>query len=251
MKRENRNGFPLTIRGNDKVQLPAHIGIIMDGNGRWAQQRKLPRILGHQAGIKAVRRTILAAQKAGVRCVTLYSFSTENWKRPKAEVQFLFELIEKALREEIEALRGSSIRIRFIGRREELPAVLQRTMRETETATRKNTGLTLVFAINHGGRQEILDAVNKLLSARAGKSAITERVFRTFLQTADLPDPDVIIRTSGEQRLSNFLIWEACYAEFFFLDVLWPDFSQADFDGVLRQYARRKRRFGGIKPSAR
>jgi undecaprenyl diphosphate synthase len=226
--------------------VPVHIGIIMDGNGRWAQKKGLPRILGHQAGLKAVRRAVKAADKSGVKYLTLYSFSTENWKRPKAEVNFLFSLMEERLRKEGAQLHRKNVRVKFIGNRQELPENLQSITSEVEDLTRKNTGLTLTFAINYGGRQEILEAIKAILKTRPPAGKITEDYFRKSLQTRDLPDPDLIIRTAGEKRLSNFLTWEASYAEFYFTDTLWPDFKGQDLRKAILEYQHRKRKFGGL-----
>lgn len=226
--------------------VPVHIGIIMDGNGRWAQKRRLPRILGHQAGLKAVRRAIKAAVKSRVKYLTLYSFSTENWRRPRAEVNFLFSLMEERLRKEGEEMHRRGIRVKFIGSREELPENLRSIMSEVEDLTRKNTRLTVTFAINYGGRQEILKAIREILKKQPPAGKITEEYFRKRLQTRDLPDPDLIIRTAGEKRLSNFLTWEAAYAEFYFTDTLWPDFTGQDLKKAIQDYQHRKRKFGGL-----
>lgn len=227
--------------------VPVHIGIIMDGNGRWATKRGLPRIAGHKEGVKALRKTIKAAQKYGVKYITLYSFSTENWKRPEKEVKFLFNLIEANLRIEGETLHENNVKVGFIGKRKNLPESFRQTMKNIETLTKKNSGVNLIFAINYGGKQEIIEAVKKIIGKKYKKKEITENLLSKFLHTAGIPDPDIIIRTAGEKRLSNFLIWQASYAEFYFTKTLWPDFSEEDFLKALLDYRKRKRKFGDIR----
>ncbi|MCD6408476.1 isoprenyl transferase [bacterium] len=225
--------------------IPVHVGIIMDGNGRWATKRNLPRIAGHKEGLKAVRRVVKAADKYGVKYLTLYSFSTENWKRPKEEVEFLFKLMEDRLRKEGENLHKNNVKVRFTGRREELPKELKKIMEEVEKLTSKNTGLNLVFAINYGGRQEIIDAVKKIIKKGYTFQDVNEQLINKFLYL-QIPEPDLIIRTAGEKRLSNFLLWQSAYSEFYFTDVLWPDFNEECFYKALLSYQRRKRKFGGL-----
>ncbi|HDN97930.1 MAG: isoprenyl transferase [Candidatus Omnitrophota bacterium] len=224
--------------------LPTHIGIIMDGNGRWAQKRNLPRYYGHKRGIESVRRVVKAAKKYGIKYLTLYSFSTENWKRPKEEVEFLFKLMEERLKKEGEKLNKQNVRVRFIGNREQLPKKLQKIMEDVEELTKNNDGLNLTFAINYGGREEILQAIKKL--KKEDLKDLNEENFKKYLYTKDLPDPDIIVRTAGEKRLSNFLLWQSSYSEFYFTKTLWPDFSEEDFLKVLADYQRRKRKFGGL-----
>lgn len=224
--------------------IPIHAGIIMDGNGRWAIKRGLPRIFGHREGIKAVRRTVKAAKKFNIKYLTLYSFSTENWKRPAEEVNFLFKLMESRLKKEGEGLNKNNVKVEFIGKREGLSESLIEIMDYVRNLTKNNTGLTLIFAINYGGRQEILDAIGKI--KRKKLKEIDEELFKKFLYLPDIPDADLIIRTAGEKRLSNFLLWQSAYAEFYFTDVLWPDFGEEDFLKALKSYQRRKRKFGGI-----
>jgi len=226
-------------------QIPVHVAIIMDGNGRWAQQRGLPRFYGHKEGISAVRRVVKASKQENIKYLTLYSFSTENWKRPKEEVEFLFSLMESQLREEMNSLHQENIRVRFAGRIQLLPEKLQTIISDTEKLTDANTGLNLTFAVNYGGRQEILDAIKRMLEENRN-CLINEDTIRKFFYVPELPDVDLLIRTAGEQRLSNFLIWQSVYAEFYFTPVLWPDFSEHDFKQALEEFARRKRRFGGI-----
>jgi len=226
-------------------QIPIHVAIIMDGNGRWAQQRGLPRFYGHKEGISAVRRVVKASKQENIKYLTLYSFSTENWKRPKEEVEFLFSLMESQLKEEMNSLHQENIRVRFAGRIQLLPEKLQTIISDTEKLTDANTGLNLTFAVNYGGRQEILDAIKRMLEGNRN-CLINEDTIRKFFYVPELPDVDLLIRTAGEQRLSNFLIWQSVYAEFYFTPVLWPDFSEHDFKQALEEFARRKRRFGGI-----
>ena len=224
--------------------IPVHIGIIMDGNGRWAEKRNLPRIAGHKEGIEAVRRTVKAASKYNVKYLTLYSFSTENWKRPKDEVEFLFSLMEQNLRKEGENLNKNNVKVRFSGRRWELPENLQEIMDYVEKLTEKNTGLNLIFAINYGGRSEIVDSVKNIVKNRYKIEEIDEDLINKYLYLPDVPDPDLIIRTSGEKRISNFLLWQSAYSEFYFTPVLWPDFDENEFLKALYDYQRRKRKFG-------
>lgn len=226
--------------------IPKHIGIIMDGNGRWAERRNLPRIMGHKEGIKAVRRTVKGAVKYGIEYLTLYSFSTENWKRPKEEVEFLFSLMEKNLKKEGENLNKNNVKVRFMGRKEELPKNLIEIMDYVENLTKKNTGLNLIFAINYGGKSEIVDCIKRIIENGYKIEDINEDLINKFLYLPDVPEPDLIIRTSGEKRLSNFLIWQSAYSEFYFTPVLWPDFDEKEFLKALIDYQKRKRKFGGI-----
>jgi len=232
------------MRGKLNI-LPAHIAIIMDGNGRWAKKRGLPRIMGHKEGIKAVKRVVKAARKYGIKYLTLYSFSTENWRRPEEEVNFLFHLMEERLQVEGKNLHKNNVKVLFIGRRDNLPSVLQKIMNDIEQLTKNNTGLNLIFAINYGSRQEIVDGVGKIIAE--GTKKITEEDITNHLWTGNIPDPDLIIRTSGEKRLSNFLLWQAAYSELYFTPVLWPDFKEADLLKALFDFQRRKRRFGGVQ----
>jgi undecaprenyl diphosphate synthase len=226
--------------------IPVHIGIIMDGNGRWAEKRNLPRIAGHKEGIEAVRRTVKAASKYNVKYLTLYSFSTENWKRPKDEVEFLFTLMEQNLRKEGENLNKNNVKVRFSGRKWELPKNLCEIMDYVEKLTERNTGLNLIFAINYGGRSEIVDSVKKIVENRHKIEEISEDLINKYLYLPDVPEPDLIIRTSGEKRISNFLLWQSAYSEFYFTPVLWPDFDENEFLKALYDYQKRKRKFGGI-----
>ena len=230
------------------VSLPAHVAVIMDGNGRWAASRHLPRIAGHREGARAVRRTIDAAIQAGVGWLTLYAFSSENWRRPVTEVLDLTGLLRHYLRTEIAELKANGVRMRFIGDRERFDPDIQRDLAQAERDTTHNARLNLTIALSYGARGEIVAAARAAAEAiAAGKLApedLDETRFASFLSTAGMPDPDLIIRTSGEQRLSNFLLWQSAYAELIFLDVLWPDFSREHFDAALTDFARRERRFG-------
>lgn len=229
--------------------VPAHVAIIMDGNGRWAKSRGLPRSLGHKAGAESVRRTVRAAGELGIKFLTLYSFSSENWKRSPLEVEDLMGLLRHYLRNEIAELHRNKVRLRVIGERSRLNRDIQTLIADGEAATANNPGLTLVLALSYGARNEILDAV-RTLAAQAAAGAldparIDEDRFSAALSTHFMPDPDLIIRTSGEQRLSNFLLWQAAYAEFVFVDQHWPDFGRAELEGALAVFQARERRYGG------
>lgn len=239
---------PRTLKPS--VDLPRHVGIIMDGNGRWAAARSLPRFEGHRRGVEAVRRAVRAAGDLGIQYLSLYAFSSENWSRPPQEVDDLMGLLKHFIRIDLADLHKQNVRVRIIGSRDNLADDLNALLNEAEEITRANTGLTLVIAFNYGSRQEITEAVRKLaMRAATGEidpSAIDPAMISAQLYTADIPDPDLIIRTSGEQRLSNFLMWQAAYAELVFLPLHWPEFDAAAFDEALRQYANRERRFGGL-----
>lgn len=229
--------------------IPKHVAVIMDGNGRWAARRGLPRIEGHRAGIKAARETMRAAADLGVKALTLYTFSTENWKRPKAEVSALFGLLEHYLTSEGDKLLENNIKFRIIGRLHELPDSLRSKLQAEIEKTKDNTGLILNLALNYGGRPEIIDAVRDIAKdVREGKTAaedIDERLFSDHLYTRGLPDPDLLIRTSGEFRISNFLLWQIAYSEICVVEKLWPDFDKEDFKKCVLDYQARERRFGG------
>ena len=227
---------------------PRHVAIIMDGNGRWAASRHLPRIAGHREGARAVRRTIEAAIRHGVEWLTIYAFSSENWRRPAGEVLDLTGLLRQYLRTEIAELAKNGVRLRFIGDRTRFDTDIQNDLAQAEESTANNTRLNLTVALSYGSRSEILGAARAMAEAmregRLDPEAVTEACFGRFLATDGIPDPDLIIRTSGEQRLSNFLLWQAAYAELAFLDVLWPDFGDTHFAAAMAEYARRERRFG-------
>jgi len=227
---------------------PTHVGIIMDGNGRWAQERGLPRSEGHRAGVENVRRAVRSFARYGVEYLTIFAFSTENWDRPDDEVGILIQLLAEALRDETEPLHQEGVRIRHIGRLDRLPASLREAIRESVELTKDNPGITLSVAYDYGGRAEIIDAVRSILADNLPPSDVTEEVFQRHLHTAGLPDPDLIIRTAGEVRLSNFLLWQAAYSEFYATDVRWPDFDESEVAKALLAYGRRKRRYGGVGP---
>jgi undecaprenyl diphosphate synthase len=228
-----------------------HIAIIMDGNGRWAADRGLPRSAGHMQGIAALRRTVKAASDLGVEVMTIYSFSTENWKRPKTEVVFLLDLFRRFMRQDVAELHASGIKIRMIGIREGLEKPLLKMIDDAEKLTASNTGMTLVVAFNYGGRQEIVQAARSLAEdIKTGKlspDAITENSFTARLNTTEWPDPDLLIRTGGEERISNFLLWQCAYTEFVFMSEYWPDFDGELLKRAISTYHNRERRFGGLK----
>lgn len=240
---------PIPTTG-DGAGMPRHVAIIMDGNGRWAKARGLPRGEGHRRGVEAIRRTVRAAGEAGIGYLTIFSFSSENWRRPAAEVADLMMLLRRFVREDLRKLHESNVRVRIIGERDNLRPDILALLVEAETLTAGNTGLTLVVAFNYGARAEIAAAARRLAQAvRDGTldpADITEDRIGAQLDTADIPDPDLVIRTSGEQRLSNFLLWQAAYAELVFMPILWPDFDAAALDEALAIYGQRERRFGGL-----
>ena len=240
---------PISTQTLQQDTIPSHVGIIMDGNGRWAKAHGLPVFEGHRRGVEAVRATVRAASKIGVKVLTLYSFSAENWSRPPREVSDLMMLLKWFIKSDVETLHEAGVKIRIIGARAGLPDDILALLTFAETRTAANTKMTLVVAFNYGARQEILSAVQKIAGAVAAGTLAPERIelatIDAALDTCGLPDPDVIIRTSGEQRLSNFLLWQAAYAELVFLPVLWPDFDEAQFVEAISLYQQRKRRFGG------
>jgi undecaprenyl diphosphate synthase len=233
----------------ETARVPRHVAIIMDGNGRWAKKRHLPRAVGHKQGAEAVRRAVEAARELGIEYLTLYAFSSENWKRPVDEVDDLMGLLRLYLRNEVAELDRNGVRIRFIGSRARLSKDVLDLVDHAETKTAANAALTLVIALNYGAQAEIVEACRAIaVQVSEGLLAaadICEATIAQHLLTRDMPDPDLIIRTSGEQRLSNFLLWQAAYAEFIFLDCLWPDFDKAEFEAALSQFQSRDRRFGG------
>lgn len=235
----------------DPERIPKHVAIIMDGNGRWAQKRGLPRTFGHRAGAEALRAIVQTAAEIGIGALTAYAFSTENWKRPVEEVNMLMTLFSDYLDSEVEELHANQVRLRFIGNLEQLAPVLQRKMQEAQIYTASNSGLTLNLAVNYGGRAELVQAVQKLTQEilQTGKDplSITDRDISRFLFTADLPDPDLLIRPSGDLRISNFLLWQIAYAELYFTQTNWPDFTPQHLIEAVMEYQRRERRFGGLK----
>jgi undecaprenyl diphosphate synthase len=232
----------------DLQKLPGHIAIIMDGNGRWAQQHAMGRIAGHKKGAEAVRLTVRACREIGIKVLTLYAFSTENWLRPSGEVKALMRLLEEYLRSEIQEMLGNGIRLTTIGDTEALKKPMKTLLKETIAKTAHNHDMILNLALNYGGRDEIVGAVQDLLNdIRRGTLAdqdVTKDLFSRYLDTAGLPDPDLLIRTSGEYRISNFLLWQSAYTEFYFTDVLWPDFNRDELFLAITEYQRRERRFG-------
>jgi len=233
----------------DLTRLPRHVAVIMDGNGRWAQKRHLPRIAGHRSGTQSARTTIETCARLKIEALTLYAFSVENWRRPKTEIDFLMALLREYLRKEMPLLQKNEIRMRFLGRLDELPAAVQKDAREAMEKTAGNKGMELCVALNYGGRAEIVDAMNAILSERNGHGTphkVTEEQLSRHLYTQGLPDPDLLIRTSGEMRVSNFLLWQIAYAEIFVTETLWPDFNRARLLEALLEYQKRERRYGGI-----
>jgi undecaprenyl diphosphate synthase len=253
-------GFEALMFGRDAIDeatvtaLPAHVAIIMDGNGRWASKRLLPRFEGHRRGVEALRRTVRAASEIGIRYLTLYSFSSENWSRPRLEVDYLMGLVKRFVRNDLAELHASNVRVRIIGDRQGLDGELAGLLADAESLTAANSGLTLVVAFNYGARQEIASAARRLAEMVAAGTLkpeeITPDLLAGSLHTADIPDPDLVIRTSGEKRLSNFLLWQAAYAEFVFMPLLWPDFDRVALETALAEYGARNRRFGRVSESA-
>ena len=232
------------------ANVPTHVAVIMDGNGRWAKQRHLPRVEGHRNGVESVRAIVRAAGEVGVKFLTLYAFSVENWNRPQAEVDTLMKYLARFLKGEIGELNRNNVRLEVIGQIYRLPEFVQEQLKKTQAALAKNNGLTLILALSYGGRTEIVEAVRDIAAkAKAGKlepAEINERVLAEHLYTRHFPDPDLLIRTSGEMRVSNFLLWQISYAELVITPTFWPDFKKAQFFAALEEYAKRHRRFGGI-----
>ncbi|MFL5258916.1 MAG: isoprenyl transferase [Hyphomicrobiales bacterium] len=230
--------------------MPRHVAIIMDGNGRWARARGLPRTAGHRQGVDALRRTVRAARELGIEYLTIFSFSSENWSRPPTEVSFLFDLMRRFVRQDVAELHSAGVKILIIGDRAGLEPDIVALIEQTEALTRDNRGLKLVVAFNYGSRQEIAAAARAIArEAAAGKldpEAISPEMFNGFLLSRGIPDPDLLIRTSGEQRLSNYLLWQCAYTEFVFVDEHWPDFSRDTFERAISEYLTRERRFGGL-----
>ena len=235
---------------SDIIKVPAHVAIIMDGNGRWAQARKLTRAQGHVEGVKRVEEIVQAARKAGVRVLTVYAFSTENWSRPQYEVGMLMRTLVSALSQKARELHANGVRIRFIGRRQSVPEQVLSAVRSAESLTEANTAMTLNVAFNYGSRAEITDAARAIAAdvqaGRADPADVSEEMLAARLYTAGQPDPDLLIRTSGEQRISNFLLWQLSYAELYFTDRFWPEFTAEEFYKALADFAGRQRRYGGV-----
>jgi len=226
------------------ADVPRHVAIIMDGNGRWAKRRRLPRIAGHRSGVEAVRAMVSACAERGIRFLTLFAFSSENWRRPAEEVSLLMQLFQAALTSEIEKLHRNGVRLRVVGDTARFGAKLCALIEKAERKTADNPGLTLTIAANYGGRWDILQAMNRLLKAHDDKKEILESDFAPYLAMSYAPEPDLFIRTGGEQRISNFLLWQLAYSEFYFTDTLWPDFDAAALDAAIVSYRARERRFG-------
>jgi len=237
-------GTPLTMEKT--VLLPNHVAIIMDGNGRWAEQHGLPRLEGHRAGVENIRPIIEYFNEQQIKYATLYAFSTENWERPEEEVAGLLDLLEKAIDREVPELHKRGVRISHLGRFEELPPNTQLAINKALKLTKNNTRMTFSFAFNYGGRIEILDAVRHIIADSVPPETIDENLFNRYLYTADLPDVDLLIRTGGELRTSNFMMWQTAYSEYYFTDTLWPDFTKKEAKKALIAYSRRQRRFGGL-----
>ncbi len=229
------------------ARLPNHIAFIMDGNGRWAEKRGLPRLEGHRAGIESARSVIERLGEYKIRSVTLYSFSTENWQRPEEEVTGLFRILKESIEKESLELHQKGVKIRHIGRSQGLPQDLKLAIGKAVELTRNNTEMTLGFAFNYGSRQEIVDAVQSIVDRQIPARDIDENLLGSFLYTAGMPDVDLVIRTGGEMRVSNFLLWQSAYSEYYFTDVLWPDFDTGELDRALLEYSKRQRRFGGLQ----
>ena len=238
------------LRQIDPTRLPRHIAVIMDGNGRWAKRRHLPRIAGHRAGVEAVRVTVETCARLGIEVLTLYAFSVENWKRPPFEIEALMTFLKEYLRKELESIHRNNIRFETIGRVNELEESVQFELRSASRKTANNTGMVLNVALNYGGRVEILDTFRKLLdkclAERRLPETITESDIQRLLYTSNLPDPDLLIRTSGELRISNFLLWQIAYSEIYVTDVLWPDFRRPDLFSAIIDFQKRDRRYGGL-----
>jgi undecaprenyl diphosphate synthase len=236
------------LQNINRSALPSHIAVIMDGNGRWARKRSLPRVAGHRSGINAVREVVEGSAELGISFLTLYAFSLENWKRPATEVRTLMLLLREYLNREIDNLDRNNIRFRTIGRTDQLEPSVRQELDKAIVRTQSNTGMVFMVALNYGGRAEIVDAVNRLL--KAGRDSVDEAEFSRHLYTAGTPDPDLLIRTSGEMRVSNFLLWQIAYTEIYVTDTLWPDFSRMNLYEAIVAFQKRERRYGGLAEAA-
>lgn len=245
-KRQSESDIKLQAVLKESGQIPQHIAIIMDGNGRWAQKRGLPRAAGHKIGIESVRDIVETCSQLGVKFLTLYTFSTENWKRPKEEVSTLMKLFLGSLRKEIGELNANNIKVTAIGNISKLPVALQVELNDAIEMTKDNNDLVLNLALSYSGRWEIIDAVRKIISSKLKAEDVDEQTFSRFLNTSFMPDPDLLIRTSGEMRVSNFLLWQIAYAEIFISDVLWPDFRRKNLYEAIKNFQKRERRFGKV-----
>ena len=237
--------------GIDRGKLPGHIAVIMDGNGRWAKDRGKPRIFGHRAGLESVREVVRTCSDVGIGYLTLYTFSVENWKRPKEEVDALMQMLVELLRDEVKEMNERNVKILVIGRIQDLPSYVQKELQNAIQTTCKNTGLKLVVALSYGGRSEMVDAAKQIteevLKGTFKTDQLTEETFRDYLYDPTIPDPDLLIRTSGEVRISNFLLWQLAYAEIWITDVYWPDFRKDELFQAILDYQKRERRFGGVE----
>ena len=236
----------IVSRMKELARLPVHVAIVPDGNGRWAEQRGLPRLKGHQAGVKNMRAIVEYLNDYQVKCVTLYGFSTENWGRPEDEISGLFRILKDRIDRDVPKLHKKNVKVRHLGRIGELPEWLQKSIKSAAELTGHNTGLTLSLAFNYGGHVEIVDATRRIVADGVPPEKIDEKLFSSYLYTAGLPDVDLLIRTADEVRLSNFLIWQTAYSEYYFTKVLWPDFGKKDIDQALLAYSQRERRFGAL-----
>jgi undecaprenyl diphosphate synthase len=254
LKTSTREEEPL-LRNLDADRLPQHIAVIMDGNGRWAQRRHLPRVAGHRAGVQSARTVIETCARLGIPALTLYAFSMENWRRPKAEIDFLMHLLREYLRRELPLIHRNNIRFLVIGRHDQLPREVRDDIDRAMEQTAANTGMKLTVALNYGGRAELVDAFNQILDHvrhnGLANARVDEEMISQCLYTAGLPDPDLLIRTSGEMRVSNFLLWQIAYAEIYVTETLWPDFSRAQLYEALLEYQKRERRYGGLAETRR
>ena len=237
------------VRNTEAENVPAHVAIIMDGNGRWARARGLSRQEGHQVGTENIRQIIRGFADRGIACLTFYAFSTENWNRPKQEVDALMHLLGEVIEREVGELHRQGLRVVHLGSLDELDADLRTRITDSIALTRSNTGMTVAIAFNYGARAEIVRTVHRIVASGVPADQIDEALVASYLDTAGLPDPDLVIRTAGEMRLSNFLLWQAAYAEYYSTPTLWPDFGLKDIDEALEEYRRRRRRFGGLHPS--
>ncbi len=228
-----------------EIKIPKHIAFIMDGNGRWAKKRGLPRKVGHKAGVDSLKKVVKACDEFGVQMCTFYAFSTENWKRPQDEIDALFKLVEDFAEKQLSEYANSNYRLMFMGDLSLLPKSTQDALINIKNKTLNNTGMIINIAINYGGRQEIVNAINYIL--QSGISKVDEQMVSDCIYTSGLPDPDVIVRTSGEERVSNFMLWQLAYSEFIFLDTLWPDMDKKDIENVISEYSKRNRRFGDLR----
>ncbi|MBD8497096.1 isoprenyl transferase [Paenibacillus arenosi] len=248
LKQRETSHKPLYV---SKDNVPEHVAIIMDGNGRWAKRRGLPRVAGHHTGMKAVKHVTIAANELGIKVLTMYAFSTENWKRPKDEVEFLMKLPQEFLAVELDELIKENVQVRMMGHREQLPEHTRKPLEEAIERTKHNTGLILNFALNYGGQRELVEGVREIaadvLAGRVQVDQIDEQMISAHLLTNNLPNPDLLIRTSGEMRLSNFMLWQLAYSEFWFTDVLWPDFTGEHLKEAVAEYQNRHRRYGGLQ----